>query len=733
MYINKLLYLIQECIYIKINIEKLINKKIFQKQKEIGNNQTQQLQKIIRNKKQIKKQFKQNHYLFIQQFQKNIYKDRFKIIIIDLIAIRFYKQIRQFSIQKKANKYQIYIYLYICLVYLNIQKQSVISVCRRKIKNAMKSKFIQYLVVLLIFLYTTLIFTNIALDDLIEDKDKSSQITKQLHYIELIILSIFFIEIILNSYSSGLKHYFSNKSLFLDFLIIIISIILVIIDISTSNNSFSSVATIIRGIFRFLRIFLLIRKFQTFKKIKVSSTINTPAERILEIMSEFKEYFDSINIIQDIQWTMDIIASNKLFDPLMLDENNNEQVIEWVNFGKVQTNSQEKQIQLRNEEVKLNVNQQAKYLVLKRQIPVNVLNEFQKIDELYFDCFKLEQISKGDETSYLLIYLFIKYDLIQELQVELSSFKQFALSIQNGYNNNPYHYKLHAFDVLQTLHFFMRKCNFCDLSKTTKLEQIAMYIAAAAHDYDHPGYNNVFLINTNNILALRYNDLSVLENYHTSCLFSLILNNKQNIFIHLKNDEFKQFRELVISMILATDMSKHFTDISKLKSRLSSQDFEIDNKDKKICMENLLHASDVSNPIKEWKTCFQWTSKVMMEFWNQGDQEKLLRLPVSYLCDKYTTNVSKSQHGFIDFVVKPLYEVVVVFLPELQFYLINLEKNRQKWTELLPKYDQELSIVQILYIFLYLIIIQINQLKIMKKIKIEYIITNKQFNILLYI
>ena len=51
-----------------------------------------------------------------------------------------------------------------------------------------------------------------------------------------------------------------------------------------------------------------------------------------------------------------------------------------------------------------------------------------------------------------------------------------------------------------------------------------MYISAAAHDYDHPylkknflsisisiiffflrGYNNVFLINTGNPLALRYN------------------------------------------------------------------------------------------------------------------------------------------------------------------------------------------------------------------------------------
>jgi hypothetical protein len=53
-------------------------------------------------------------------------------------------------------------------------------------------------------------------------------------------------------------------------------------------------------------------------------------------------------------------------------------------------------------------------------------------------------------------------------------------------------------------------------------------------------------------------------------LFSLALNGKINIFQHLSNDDYKLFREIVINMILATDMSKHFIDISKLKSRLSS-------------------------------------------------------------------------------------------------------------------------------------------------------------------
>lgn len=43
-----------------------------------------------------------------------------------------------------------------------------------------------------------------------------------------------------------------------------------------------------------------------------------------------------------------------------------------------------------------------------------------------------------------------------------------------------------------------------------------------------------------------------------------------NIARTFKPEEFKYFRERMISMILNTDMVNHFTEISKLKGRLAS-------------------------------------------------------------------------------------------------------------------------------------------------------------------
>ena len=60
-------------------------------------------------------------------------------------------------------------------------------------------------------------------------------------------------------------------------------------------------------------------------------------------------------------------------------------------------------------------------------------------------------------------------------------------------------------------------------------------------------------------------------------------------------------------------MSKHFEDIGKLKGRLS-QDFDMKGKDKQVCMDSIIHACDVSNPVKVWEVCFSWTNVVMQEF-----------------------------------------------------------------------------------------------------------------------
>lgn len=116
-----------------------------------------------------------------------------------------------------------------------------------------------------------------------------------------------------------------------------------------------------------------------------------------------------------------------------------------------------------------------------------------------------------------------------------------------------------------------------DLStKLGDLEILILLTSCICHDLDHPGYNNIYQINARTELAIRYNDISPLENHHCSVAFRILENDDCNIFKSFPNDNFKQIREGIIRCILATDMARHNEILSNFKE--ITPDFDYTNK-----------------------------------------------------------------------------------------------------------------------------------------------------------
>ena len=101
------------------------------------------------------------------------------------------------------------------------------------------------------------------------------------------------------------------------------------------------------------------------------------------------------------------------------------------------------------------------------------------------------------------------------------------------------------------------------------LELLAIYTSAIIHDVDHPGVSNNFLISINSPMSILYNDQSILENHHCSKAFITLQKPDCNFLQTLDNSQYKLFRNLVVEMVLATDLSHHFSILSKFKKRVS--------------------------------------------------------------------------------------------------------------------------------------------------------------------
>jgi hypothetical protein len=87
--------------------------------------------------------------------------------------------------------------------------------------------------------------------------------------------------------------------------------------------------------------------------------------------------------------------------------------------------------------------------------------------------------------------------------------------------------------------------------------------------------------------------------------------------------------------------------------------------------------ADVSNPAKPLPIYLHWTEKILEEFYDQGDEEKRLGLPVTSMpqCDRSKPSVPAGQKGFIAFVVRPIFSALAEF-EKKNGILMKCEKNK---------------------------------------------------------
>ncbi|KAJ3005307.1 High affinity cAMP-specific 3',5'-cyclic phosphodiesterase 7A, partial [Thoreauomyces humboldtii] len=288
----------------------------------------------------------------------------------------------------------------------------------------------------------------------------------------------------------------------------------------------------------------------------------------------------------------------------------------------------------------------------------------------------------GRPLSVLSIYLFRRADLFTAFNIPVDLFRNFIVAIENGYRKDlPYHNSTHASDVLHCINYFVHSND--NLSRVAgDIDLLSMYLAAIIHDYDHPGLNNNFLVNTSDAKALMYNDRSVLENHHLSAAFGVLSRPENNFLVNLPKSEFRTVRDSVIDMVLATDLSQHFPLISQFKSKVSST-FAPDEQreDRHLLWKILIKCADVSNPTKSWPIYERWVRVILEEFFRQGDLEKRLGLQVSPYMDRDSLNIPSSQSGFIEFVVSPLFEAYDKWAP-MPAVMTELQRNREFWIRL---------------------------------------------------
>jgi hypothetical protein len=409
--------------------------------------------------------------------------------------------------------------------------------------------------------------------------------------------------------------------------------------------------------------------------------ILTPANYIVSILQSLKQNLNSEDG-DKLQWCIDCISSGTIYSP----PDYIRDVMHSIKFQPselLELYSEHNKVgrRLHDEEAVRNMtNRRLSFIRSDSLTSIESLPNIEvEIHNIDMNVFSLaEEVGNNNTTLELLTMKILdSWNLFRIFDIEPKVFQTFAHKVAKGYKDVPYHNALHAADVVHSSHLFLRMAELPQRASLSNIHIAGFLVAALIHDYKHPGLNNSFLEKSGNKLAILYNDISILENYHVSSAFKLMQNPLYNIFEGLVAEEYRIVRHLMINLVLSTDMAKHAQHTAEANQKLiKDKDY---SSEKLSILSIFIHAADISNPAKNFEICYAWGLRVTEEFFAQGDMEKNMSLPVTAMFDRDKVTLETNQLGFLQHVVRPYFTPICNAFPGLRQFMINIEANEKEW------------------------------------------------------
>lgn len=325
-----------------------------------------------------------------------------------------------------------------------------------------------------------------------------------------------------------------------------------------------------------------------------------------------------------------------------------------------------------------------------------------------YDVFKLDSITGGHCLSVLLFIIFEKSGLLGHYNFNIKRLTNFVLAVEARMPKNEYHNRKHVACFLQVLYSQLSCTSGPGCLYPSPVEWLSMIFAAAVHDLDHLGLTNDFLIKIGHEWALLFNDRSVAENHHANAAFMMLQmengkSSSTNFIAHnLTLEDFRRFRFTVIELILATDMRSHFPIVGNIQVMCIRYEQQKQNsvilekeddgfwpliKDKNDdgdfmnVMKLLMKLSDLSHLSLKTELNTKWVNMLQEEFFKQGDKERSLDMPISFMMDRNKSHeLCDAQPGFFEVIAMPLFLHYNQLFPHAGWRMLNqVHKNLDYW------------------------------------------------------
>ena len=189
------------------------------------------------------------------------------------------------------------------------------------------------------------------------------------------------------------------------------------------------------------------------------------------------------------------------------------------------------------------------------------------------------------------------------------------------------------------------------------LTQFTLVFCALVHDVDHAGVSNFQLIQEGATIAKLYKNKSVAEQNSVDLAWDLLMDPNYKELqkaIYANEDELKRFRQLMVNIVLATDIFD--VDMKAIRERRWGRAFHFEDEDEQeipnqpvkalerdynkplseveganlkatIVMEHLIQASDVAHTMQHWQIYCKWNERLFREMYSAFENGRAAKDP----------------------------------------------------------------------------------------------------------
>ncbi|KAJ3127000.1 cGMP-specific 3',5'-cyclic phosphodiesterase [Nowakowskiella sp. JEL0407] len=319
-------------------------------------------------------------------------------------------------------------------------------------------------------------------------------------------------------------------------------------------------------------------------------------------------------------------------------------------------------------------------LFLSKSLSPPPIEEIRKLE------FDMHQFDLNDDRLVAITkMMYLDLPFANKYAIPEEKLTRYILTLRKNYRHNAYHNFTHAVSVTHAVYQMIT--NFGLNEELEDVELFSMFWAALNHDIDHRGKNNQFEKNAHTALASFYGT-STLERHHFNHAMTILSTEGHNVFERLGR-EYSKCLKCFEQAILSTDLSIYFSTKEKVRKMFKEDRTAIANdlEMREMFRGLIMTCCDLTGMTKPFHNSRMTSDAVYSEFFQQGDEEKRMGLPLSSkLMDRtHEKEIPQMQFDFMTFVVRPAFDILSIGMPKTVTLLNAVDHNIATWKRFIGK------------------------------------------------